>query len=107
MSPENKIRELRMRLLQTEEKLQHLMEAQILQNRHKLGLYIERMKGLSPLNKLNQGFSYVENEQQKAVTSVKQVQEGGLLCIHVKDGRIYTRAEKLEEGALEWEEDKT
>ncbi len=106
VSPENKIRELRMRLLQTEEKLQHLMEGQILQNRHKLGLYIERMKGLSPLNKLNQGFSYVEDKEQKAVTSVKQVQEGDLLCIHVKDGRIYTRAEKVEAGALGWEENK-
>ncbi len=100
VSPETKIRELRMRLLQTEDKLQHLMEGQILQNRHKLGIYIERMKGLSPLNKLNQGFSYVENKEQRAVTSVKQVEEQDALCIHVKDGRIYTRVEKIEEGAL-------
>lgn len=100
VSPETKIRELRMRLLQTEDKLQHLMEGQILQNRHKLGIYIERMKGLSPLNKLNQGFSYVENKEQRAVTSVKQVEEQDVLCIHVKDGRIYTRVEKIEEGAL-------
>ncbi len=105
-SPENKIRELRMQTLQIEEKLQHLMQNQLLQNRHKLGLYIEKMKGLSPLNKLNQGFSYVENlekEEHKAVTSIKQVQEGDLLRIQVKDGHIYARAEQLEERVLEWE----
>ena len=102
-SPENKIRELRMQTLQIEEKLQHLMQSQLLQNRHKLGLYIERMKGLSPLNKLNQGFSYVENGEHKAVTSVKQVHEGELLRVQVKDGHIYARAEKIEERVLGWE----
>lgn len=106
LSPENKIREKRMHLLQTEEKLQNLMTAQITQKRHRLGLYIERMKGLSPLNKLNQGFSYVENVQNKAVTKVEQVTEGELLCIHVRDGRIQSRVERIETGADVWEEKK-
>ena len=39
------------------------------------------MKGLSPLDKLNQGFSYVENEQHQAVTRVGQVNEGN--CLYV------------------------
>ncbi len=96
LSPENKIREMRMRLLQTEERLQYLMEGQIRENRHQLSLYIERMKGLSPLEKLNQGFSYVENDKKRAVTSVAQVQEGELLCIRMRDGQIYARAERKE-----------
>ena len=66
------------------------------------------MKGLSPLNKLNQGFSYVENlekEEHKAVTSIKQVQEGDLLRIQVKDGHIYARAEQLEERSVRYSND--
>ena len=38
------------------------------------------MKGLSPLEKLNQGFSYVENTEHHAVTSIEQVKADDL-CI--------------------------
>ena len=55
-------------------------------------LYIERMKGLSPLDKLNQGFSYVENEAHKAVTSISQVKSGETLLIQVSDGTIEARS---------------
>lgn len=93
LSPENKIREQRMHLLQQEERLQDLMKQRVERERHRLSIYIERMKGLSPLEKLNQGFSYVENGQGKAVTSISQVQEGDHLMIHVTDGEITARVE--------------
>lgn len=96
LSPESMIRERRMRLLQMEEKMQTLMEQNIIRRRHQLNIYIEKMKGLSPLNKLNQGFSYVENQQHQAVTSIEQVYLDDSLCIHVKDGKIWTRVEKIE-----------
>lgn len=96
LSPEKLLRDRRMYLLQTEEKLQKLMEQIILKNRHKLGIYIERMKGLSPLAKLNQGFSYVEDFQGKNITGTKQVKEGELLRIHVSDGQIISRVERTE-----------
>lgn len=96
LSPESMIRERRMRLLQMEEKMQTLMEQNIIRRRHQLNIYIEKMKGLSPLNKLNQGFSYVENQQHQAVTSIEQVYLDDSLCIHVKDGKIWTRVEKTE-----------
>ena len=96
LSPESMIRERRMRLLQLEEKMQNLMKQEIIKERHRLNLYIEKMKGLSPLNKLNQGFSYVENQEHQAVTSVTQVQKEDSLCINVKDGKIWTRVERIE-----------
>lgn len=96
LSPEKLLRDQRMYLLQTEEKLQKLMEQMILSSRHRLGIYIERMKGLSPLAKLNQGFSYVEDFQGNNITGIKQVKEGELLRIHVRDGQIISRVEKTE-----------
>ena len=54
------------------------------------------MKGLSPLDKLNQGYSYVEKDG-KAVTSVGKIKEGDLLEICVADGKIMARAEKTAE----------
>ena len=59
------------------------------------------MKGLSPLDKLNQGYSYVEKEG-KAITSVQDVKEGDLLEICVSDGKITARAEKT--SAVPWME---
>lgn len=96
LSPENLIRERRMRLLQAEEKMQQRMEQRLLKERHRLGIYIERMKGLSPLEKLNRGFSYVEGENQKAVTRIEQVKEGEFLHIQVSNGRICARVEQIE-----------
>lgn len=93
LSPESKIREKRMHLLQQEERLQDLMKQRVERERHRLSIYIERLKGLSPLDKLNQGFSYVESAQGKAVTSISQVQEGDHLVIHVTDGEIAARVE--------------
>lgn len=69
--------------------------------RHRLALYIQAMKGLSPLDKLNQGYSYVEKEG-KAITSVQDVKEGDLLEICVSDGKIAARAEKT--SAVSWME---
>ena len=56
---------------------------------------------LSPLDKLNQGYSYVEKEG-KAITSVQDVKEGDLLEICVSDGKITARAEKT--SAVSWME---
>lgn len=103
LSPENLIRDKRMYLLKTEEKLQVLMEQKIQRERHRLGIYIERMKGLSPLQKLNQGFSYVEGEELRAVTKVNQVKEGDILNIYVSDGKIRAKVEQTEAGADLWE----
>ena len=91
LSPESMIRERRMRLLQLEEKMQNLMKQEIIKERHRLNLYIEKMKGLSPLNKLNQGFSYVENQKGSAITSISQVKAGEELSIQVTDGTIRTK----------------
>lgn len=97
LSPENQIREKRMYLMTAEEKLSRQMELLLQKKRHALQLYIERMKGLSPLEKLNQGFAYVEKDG-RAVKETGQVKAQDLLTVHVSDGRIWARVEKTEKG---------
>ena len=97
-SPAYQIQEKRIRLLDLEERLGSAMENQIFRARQNLNIYIERMKGLSPLDKLNQGFSYVENEAGHSVTCIGQVKPGDTLNIQVTDGRILTKVtETIEE----------
>lgn len=91
LSPVGKIREKKTRSMQMEECLQNRMEAILNRRRHELALYIEKMKGLSPLEKLNSGFSYAEDEQGRNVRSIAQVVPGEQLTVRVKDGRILTR----------------
>lgn len=88
LSPANQIREKRMYALRMEEQLSALMKQRLMEKRHMLGLYTEKLKGLSPLDKLNQGFSYVSDSEGKTVSDVKRVAVGDRLSIHVKNGKI-------------------
>ena len=101
LGPENKIRDQRARHAELERRYTDAMEEKLKEARHRLALYIQAMKGLSPLDKLNQGYSYVEKEG-KAITSVQDVKEGDLLEICVSDGKITARAEKT--SAVSWME---
>lgn len=91
LSPENQMREKRQMLIEKEEKLQYRMEQLVREKRHQMMLYAERMKGLSPLDKLSQGYSYAADEQGKTVTEIGGVREGDRLDIYVTDGCIRTK----------------
>lgn len=88
MSPASRIRERKMMALQAEERLQERMQRILKHRRHELAIYIERLKGLSPLEKLNSGYSYVSDDAGINIRSVTQVKEGRSLTIQVKDGKI-------------------
>ena len=92
MNPKSQIEEKKQHYESIQIRLESAMKTRILTSRQELRLYIERMKGLSPLDKLNQGFSYVENEAHKAVTSISQVKSGETLLIQVSDGTIEARS---------------
>lgn len=94
-SPQSKIQTMHFTVFRAQEQMQNRME-RILQQYHKeLAVRIERLKGLSPLDKLNQGFSYVENEAGKTIKDIRDVKEGDLLTVRVKNGRIFARTEQV------------
>lgn len=98
LSPANRIREKRTYSIQLEERLENRMQTILRDCRHTLALYIERMKTVSPLEKLNSGFSYVEDTDGKNIRSVTQVREGDSLRIRVSDGMIDTKVEQVQQG---------
>lgn len=97
LSPVSQIREKRSYLGQMEEKLSVQMQRRIADKRHQFSIYVEKLKGMSPLEKLNQGFSHVADEAGRTVTDVKRIREGELLTIHVKNGRITAQVKEKEE----------
>lgn len=87
-SPAGRLREKKMTALSMEERLQERMNYILAGKRHALQLYIERMKGLSPLEKLNSGYSYLEDENGRNIRSAEQVSVGERIAVRLKDGRL-------------------
>ncbi len=85
-SPAARIRDRRQYSLRLEEQMQAAMNQILQRKRHQLDLYVERMRGLSPLEKLSSGFSYVEDQEKRNVRSVDQVHIGQELTVRVRDG---------------------
>lgn len=97
LHPENQVRDYRQRIVDYEEKLRLLMENSLQKNKMRFTVDLEKMKKLSPLEKLNQGFSYVETADRKAVKRIGQVEAGDKLTIYVTDGTIKVCAEETKE----------
>ncbi|MBO4290437.1 MAG: exodeoxyribonuclease VII large subunit, partial [Lachnospiraceae bacterium] len=71
---------------QLAERLEGRMQQILYRKRHELELYIEKMKCLSPLERLSGGYSYVEDDSGKNIRSVKRLREGEIVRIRMRDG---------------------
>lgn len=91
LSPMSKVRDRRMRAVSYEDAIKNAMDKKLWAARHRLEIGIERMKGLSPLDKLNSGFSYVEDAEGKNVRSIEQIKPGDDLTIQMSDGSASAR----------------
>ena len=72
-----------------EERYRHfprLMEGKLEKKKHQLAILSEQFDALSPLRLLSKGFSYVQREDGKRMSSVEQVKMGEILQIHFMDG---------------------
>ena len=94
-SPQYQLREKRQYAAELNDKMRQAFSDKIKDRRHMLALYAERLDGCSPLKKLQQGYSYTERPDGKALTSVTQVREGDAVTIHVTDGTVVARTEEI------------
>jgi exodeoxyribonuclease VII large subunit len=97
LHPENKLREYRQRLVDLEDKLRNTMQNHLQMKKYRFQIYLEKMNGLSPLQKLNQGFSYVETEEKNVLKSISQVKKGDCVSVYVTDGIIKASVEEVKE----------
>ena len=99
-SPAGRLREKKMTVLAMEERLRDRMDYILTEKRHALQLYIERMRGLSPLEKLSSGYSYLEDEGGKNIRSIGQVSVGEPVVIRLKDGRLKAQVTEKSENEI-------
>lgn len=93
LHPKNKLREQQQLSVEFEQRLRQVMEKKLGEARQELAIRVERMKGISPLAKLNQGFSYVTSEDGAVVKSIRDVKKDDRLKIYTTDGIVTARAE--------------
>ncbi len=96
LSPMAMIREKKFQCIRSEEVLKDLMSLKIREKKHQLQLQIERLEGLSPLQKLKQGYSYVVDNEHKNIRSICQVNNDDVLKIYVTDGTIDARVQEVQ-----------
>ena len=94
-SPQYQLREKRQYAADLNDKMRQAFSDKVKDRRHRLALYAERLDGCSPLKKLQQGYSYTESPDGKALTSITQVKEGDAVTIHVTDGTVVARTEGI------------
>lgn len=93
LHPRNKLREKQQHLVELEQRLRNAMDKKLVSAKQMLAIRIERMKGLSPLQKLNQGFSYVASEEGSVVKSIENVKKDDKLTIYMTDGIVKAKVE--------------
>lgn len=96
LHPRHKLQDQQQRLIELEEELRTLMRDRVKEARHRLAIQIEKLNGLSPVRKLNQGFAYVEEVDGGVVKSIRQVEKGDELTVYVTDGLIRTSVKAVQ-----------
>ncbi len=64
--------------------------------RHRMSLYIEKLKGLSPLEKLGQGYAYASHPDGRKIMQTADVSVGDRICVYVSDGRFSAVVSEIE-----------
>ena len=81
--PQQRLNEQRQFAADAENRLRREMMRRLEQEKYRLGLMAERLKGLSPLEKLSQGYAYVENSSGANVRTVSNVKQGEQITVYV------------------------
>lgn len=93
-SPEYKLQQFKQNSMDCENRLQQAINNKLKDTRHILDVYIEKLNGLSPLNKLKSGYSLVTADS-KIINSTKNVNIGENVNISLIDGDIVAKVEDI------------
>ena len=96
LSPAAKIKLQRVLYLNRAQKLEDLMSRKLDAAKHKVLIYIEKYKGLSPVEKIGHGFAAVTDENGLKITDIASVSPGDKLRLIMREGIISATANAIE-----------
>lgn len=119
-NPKRRIAEIRLKLEREEEKLFPVMnrrmeESRVLlnENARKMGdgikkkfekierqfvLLVQALDGLSPLKRLQEGYSYTETPDGKNLRSIEQIKVADKIKVSLSDGKVLAKVEEVYDG---------
>ena len=99
LNPSYELDHKRLRLIHDDERLRELMSQILNSKKHMYELYIEQLKGLSPLEKLSKGYAYAEAEG-KPLKTVDNVKIGDEIHLYLQDGEVSAKVSKTKKMEL-------
>ena len=100
VSPKNQLLTKKQYVDELFTKMENLFKNKLTNDKHTLGILAERLNGLSPLNKLSNGYAYITDDNLHTITSVGQIDVGEKVLLNLKDGKVTSVVEKIEKGSL-------
>lgn len=94
--PQKKLDDQRQRAADLESRLERNIKDALTENQHRLALLSGRLSGLSPLEKLSQGYGFIAGEDGRKISSVHQVEPGRQITVYVRDGKILAEVKRTE-----------
>lgn len=98
LSPWNQIQQKRQQIEDAELKIKNRMNNLLKEKRYLLSLYAERLNGLSPLNRLGNGYAYVTNEKSMPIYGIDNLSEEDILNIRFKNGIVESKIIRIQTG---------
>ena len=99
--PQQRLMQQKQRLDEYEERLRRAMQSLLEQIRHQLALSEERLRRLSPYEKLESGYGCILTEDGRRIRSVSQVAPGEVVQIYLADGRMTARRQEVKESKVD------
>ncbi len=97
LNPRTRVEENRIYTASLQDKLDMLFKNIVVSKRHQFEMYASRLKGVSPLEKLSQGYSYVEKSGGR-VSGISDIKPKDTITVYFKDGRADAEVKEVYNG---------
>ena len=87
LSPGVRVNALRAQSAEAWMKLSQVMNAGLTDARHSLAIKAEKLKGLSPLEKISSGYAWISDEKEKHLCKAADLEKGQNITVRFADGK--------------------
>lgn len=95
LNPKTRVEENRVYVASLQDKLDMLFKNIVAAKRHQFEMYASRLQGVSPLEKLSQGYSYVEKSDGSRIKGIKDIKNEDMITVYFKDGKVNAEVKEV------------
>jgi exodeoxyribonuclease VII, large subunit len=95
-SPSYKLSNYKNRVNDAKARMYNAIRYGIDKNKESLRVYIERLKGLSPLDKLSLGYAFITDMEYNRINSASEVEPEEEILLNFSDGRVVSTVKRIE-----------